>query len=191
MGLKVAKFCIILLVSLLFGRATKAVSNNHFWSVEIPANGTAKTYLQRDYIYHITKAEFNFPRSGNKRRPRAGQVKEGITWAKVILHESSIDGGWRQDTQICYLTNQYGVTNQNLDLRFQGTLGSGYLLIFRVDGENFANETFPVVLTGYLTYDVENVAICEDETNRAANECGIKTVVLLLNLLFLLAYVLS
>ena len=97
MGLKVAKFCIILLVSLLFGRATKAVSNNHFWSVEIPANGTAKTYLQRDYIYHITKAEFNFPRSGNKRRPRAGQVKEGITWAKVILHESSIDGGWRQD----------------------------------------------------------------------------------------------
>ena len=30
-----------------------------------------------------------------------------------------------------------------------------------------------------------NVAIVEDETNRAPNECGIKTVVLLLNLLFL------
>ena len=180
---KVAKFCIILLVSLLFGRATKAVSNNHFWSVEIPANGTAKIYLQRDYIYHITKAEFNIPRSG--------QLRPGITWAKVILHESSIDGGWRQDTQISYLTNQYGMKRENLDLRFQGTLGSGYLLMCRVEGENFANETFPVVLTGYLTYDVKNVAICEDETNRAVNECGRKTGVLLLNLVFLLAYVLS
>ena len=183
MDSKVAKCCIILFVLLLFGRATKAASNNHFWSVEIPANGTAKIYLQRDYIYHITKAEFNFPRSG--------QLKPGITWAKVILHESSIDGGWRQDTQISYLTNQYGLISQNLHLQFQGTLGSGYLLLCRVEGENFPNETFPVVLTGYLTYDVENVAICEDETNRAPNECGIKTVSLLPNLLFLLAYVLS
>ena len=188
---KVAKFCKILLVLLLFGRATKAVSNNHFWSVEIPANGTAKIYLQRDYIYHITKAEFNIPRSENNRRPRAGQLKEGIFWAKVILHESSIDGGWRQDTQISYLTNQYGLISQNLHLQFQGTLGSGYLLMCRVEGENFPNETFPVVLTGYLTYDVENVSTCEDETNRAPNECGIKTVALLPNLLFLLAYVLS
>ena len=183
MGSKVAKFGMILLVSLLFGRATKAVSNNHFWSVEIPANGTAKLYLQRDYIYHITKAEFNFPRSG--------QLKPGITWAKVILHESSIHGGRRQDTQISYLTNHYEMTSQNLDLRFQGTLGSGYLLMWRVEGENFANETFPVVLTGYLKHDVEHVAIVEDETNIAANECGIKTVVLLLQLLFLLASVLS
>ena len=183
MGSKVPKFCTILLVSLLFGRATKAVSNNHFWSVEIPGNGPAKIYLQRDYIYHITKAEFNIPRSG--------QLRPGITWAKVILHESSIDGGWRQDTQISYLTNYHGLTSQNLDLRFQGTLGSGYLLMCRVEGENFANETFPVVLTGYLTYDVKNVAICEDETNRAVNECGRKTGVLLLNLVFLLAYVLS
>ena len=137
MDSKVAKCCILLLVLLLLGRVTKAVSNNHFWSVEIPANGTAKIYLHRDYIYHTTKAELNFPRS------RAGIT----TWAKVILHESPIDGGWRHDTQISHLTTQYGDTSQNLDLQFKGTVDSEYLLMFRVEGQNIVNKTFPVVFT--------------------------------------------
>ena len=189
MDSKVARCCIILLVLLLFGRATKAVSNNHFWSVEIPSNGTAKIYLQRDYIYHITKAELNFPRS---KAGATGLYRGGsFTWAKVILHEPPFDGGWRHDTQISYLTTHNGMTSQNLDLQFKGTRDGEYLLMWRVEGENFANETFPVVLTGYLTYDVDKVAIVEEETNRSGNEYGIKTVVLLLNLLFLLSYALS
>ena len=114
---------------------------NHFWSVEIPANGTAKIYLRSYCTYHITKAEFNWPRS------RAGIT----TWVKVILYERSIDGGSRHDTQISHLTTQYGDTSQNLDLQFKGTVDSEYLLMFRVEGENFPNETFPVVLTGYWT----------------------------------------
>ena len=141
MDSKVAKVCKILVVLLLSDRATKAVSNNHFWSVEIPANGTAKIYLRSYCTYHITKAEFNWPRS------RAGIT----TWAKVILYERSIDGGSRHDTQISHLTTQYGDTSQNLDLQFKGTVDSEYLLMFRVEGENFPNETFPVVLTGYWT----------------------------------------
>ena len=36
---------------------------------------------------------------------------------------------------------------------------------------------------------MENVAIVEDETDRAVNECGRKTVVLLLKLVFFLGYV--
>ena len=189
MDSKVAKYCIILLVLSLFGRATKAVSNNHFWSVEIPSNGTAKIYLQRDYIYHITKAELNFPRS---KAGVTGLYRGGsFTWAKVILHEPPVDGGWRHDTQISYLTTHNGMTSQNLDLQFKGTRDGEYLLMWRVEGENFTNETFPVVLTGYLTYDVTDIAIVRDYTNGATNECGIKTVVSLMMLVFFLAFILS
>ena len=82
------------------------------------------------------------------------------------------------------------MTSQNLDLQFKGTPGGEYLLMWRVEGENFANETFPVVLTGYLTYDVTDIAIVREYTNGAANECGIKTVVSLIMLVFFLAYIL-
>ena len=210
MGSKVGTFCIFLFGMLLLERNggqqwTYGEPYNHFLSIEIPAHGNTTKYMEKWYVYHITRAEFNIARP-----------IQGFAWARVIFFNAywidvclDCPPDWKYDTQICYLTSEPGMIAQNLDLHFiRGNWGKnegGSALTFRVEGENWSNETFPVVLTGYVEryhqsrhplglqdmYDpdegfVQEVIIA----NRASNRCDIIYLVVLLNLAFSLVCVL-
>ena len=148
-------------------------------SVEIPITGNVTKCLDRYHIYYITKAEFNVA--------EPLKSSQNTTRARVILYAYSNGGGvWWQGTQICYLAAQPGMISQNLDLRFK----DGSPKTFRVEGENLLNETFPVVLKGFLAYDVLDVAIFKDYTNEAANKYVVIFAPLSLTIAFVLVHVL-
>ena len=101
------------------------------------------------------------------------------TWARVMLLRPSPT--W-QANQICYLTSEYGLTSQSLDLTFEAE----YELKFWMEGsESQFNETYPVVLSGYFSPRVLEAAIVEDRTNGCTNSNAATFVPLLSSIVFI------
>lgn len=112
-----------------------------FWSVELPVNGSVTIDLT-DVNIHITKAAFSIsgppPNLNGK-------------WARVMIEtKPETNETSSESLQICYLSYDYKMMSEDLDLAFNKYHGHNVTFWLEKEEPEMGN-TMPVVLSGYTT----------------------------------------
>ena len=150
-----------------------AKSSSSFWNIEVSANNYTTSILDPygNEILHLTKAELSIN----------GSLSTQSIWARVMVNvtcKSQYDEReiWiAGNSQICYLTTQYGLHSQNLDFLFDPLLINNkdchsyvdvpafLMLTFWQESSPFENE-IPVMLSGYVTNRYQKVTVENDDS---------------------------